>query len=151
MGHRHLIRGALLGLLPIAALAMQAAPKKECTPRLQGGWIRLPPMPMPMLAGFGTLENACAEPAAVVSASSPAFGEVSLHESRQVDGVNRMREVEELPLPAGGRAALRPGGLHLMLTQPKAALKEGAQVPVRFVLKDGRELQGTLTARASAP
>jgi len=104
-----------------------------------------------MAAGFGAFANACAKPSAVVSASSPAFGDVSLHETTQVDGVNRMREVPRLALPAGGKVTLAPGGLHLMLMEPKQALVEGGKVPVTFKLEDGRSVEAVLLVRKVAP
>jgi len=148
--HRLLV--ALAAAACLASAAVHAAPASDCVPQWRQGWVRLPPSPaMPMAAGFGEFGNACATPAVVVSASSPAFGEVSLHETTQVAGVSRMREVERLPLPAGGKVALAPGGLHLMLMQPKQALVEGASVPVAFQLQDGRVIEATLQVRKVAP
>lgn len=135
-----------------AATHVHAAPAKECTPQFRAGWVRLPPAAsMPMAAGFGTFVNDCARPAAVASASSQAFGDVSVHESVQVDGVNRMREVDRLALPANAKVSLAPGGLHLMLMQPKQALVEGTSVPVTFKLEDGRSVEATLQVRKTAP
>jgi copper(I)-binding protein len=136
---------------PSAPNAKAAAPGR-CLPQWQGGWVRLPPSAsMPMAAGFGQFDNACPQALAVVAASSPAFGDVSLHESFQADGVNRMREVARLPLPAAGKVTLAPGGLHLMLMEPKQALAEGGSVPVRFTLEDGRTVEATLQVRKTAP
>ncbi len=135
-----------------AATNVHAAPAKACVPQFRDGWVRLPPTPsMPMAAGFGTFVNDCAQPAAVASATSGGFDDVSLHESVQVEGVNRMREVGKLALPAKGKVALAPGGLHLMLMQPKQALAEGASVPVTFKLEDGRSIEATLQVRKTAP
>lgn len=137
---------------PPAAPTTKSAAPAQCLPQWQAGWVRLPPSAsMPMAAGFGQFDNACAQALAVVAASSPAFGEVSLHESFQADGVNRMREVARLPLPAGGKVTLAPGGLHLMLMQPKQALAEGGSVPVVFKLEDGRTVEATLRVRKTAP
>ena len=111
----------------------------------------MPPAPRPMLAGFGRIANRCAGEQAVVAVGSPRFGEVSLHETRTVDGVSRMREIERLPLAAGAEAVLRPGGLHLMLMQPAAVLVEGERVPLVLVLDDGSEVQAVLTVRKAAP
>ena len=115
------------------------------------GWIRMPPAPRPMLAGFGRITNACSEAQAVVAVRSPRFGEVSLHETRVVDGVSRMRGIERLPLAPGAEAVLQPGGLHLMLMQPDRALAEGEQVPLVLVLADGREVAAALTVRKTPP
>ena len=114
--------------------------------RVSEGWIRFPAMAH-MAGGFGRIDNACKADVAVVSVRSAAFAEVSLHETTQVDGVSRMREVERLPLPAGKGAELKPGGLHLMLMGGKAALQEGQRVPLLLGLSDGSEVRGELVVR----
>lgn len=104
---------------------------------------------MPMAAGYGQIRNDCREAVVVVAAGSKAFGDVSLHETTLVDGVSRMRAVERLPIAAGATVALKPGGLHLMLMQPEVVLKEGAQLPLRLSLEDGRKVDGTLQVRSA--
>ena len=148
MKKRHLAKCALAVLLAISALQASA---KECVPSMQEGWVRLPPAAMPMMAGFGHITNPCPAPMVIVSASSPAFGEVSLHETRNVGGVNRMRELEQLRIAPDGAAIFKPGGMHLMLMQPRAPLKEGSKVVVNFKLQDGREILSELVVRKPAP
>ena len=135
----------LLLCLPLAACA------RDCTPQVRDGWIRLMPGGMPMQAGFGRIDNRCPMPATIVSASSPAYGSVALHESKTVAGISRMREVPELRIAPDGAAVLQPGGLHLMLMQPKAPLKAGSRVVIEFALKDGRKLLGEFEVRKPAP
>lgn len=136
-------------LLALAAIAFSVMPvsARECAPTVTDGWLRLPPMSMPMLAGFGRIENPCGVPLVVVGASSPSFAEVSLHETRIVDGVSRMRAVPELRIAPDGSATLEPGGLHLMLMQPHAPLDAGSRVMVDFALKDGGVLRGEFEVR----
>jgi copper(I)-binding protein len=123
----------------------------DCAPKLKDGWIRLMPGGMPMQAGFGRIDNHCPMPVTIVSASSPAYGSVELHESQVVDGVNRMRAVPELRIAPDGAAVLQAGGLHLMLMQPRATLKPGSRIVIVFKLKDGSELLGEFEARKPAP
>src|SRR3546814_3387631 len=80
---------------------------------------------MPMMAGFGRIENNCATPVTITGASSPAFDSAELHETRIVDSVNRMRHLPELRIAPGDVAVLKPGGMHLMLMRPHAPLKAG--------------------------
>ena len=135
-------------LLALAAIAFSVtACARECAPTVADGWVRMPPMSMPMLAGFGRIENPCTVPLVVTGASSPSFGEVSLHETRIVDGVSRMRAVPELRIAPDGDAILEPGGLHLMLMQPNAPLEAGSRVVVEFELKDGGVLRGEFEVR----
>lgn len=127
------------GTLPVCA--------HDCVPQVRDGWVRLPPAAMPMMAGFGRIENRCAAPATIVGVSSPAFADVSLHETRIVDGVSRMRALPELRIAPDDVATLKPGGLHLMLMQPRVPLKPGGKVVVEFALKDGGTLRGEFVVR----
>ena len=134
----------LLLCLPLSACA------RDCAPQVKDGWIRLMPGGMPMQAGFGRIDNRCPMPATIVSASSPSYGSVELHESRMVGGVSRMRAVPELRIAPDGAAVLQPGGLHLMLMQPTSPLKAGSRVAIEFELKDGRKLFGEFEVRKPA-
>ncbi|NUO77311.1 MAG: copper chaperone PCu(A)C [Lysobacter sp.] len=140
----------VLAPLLVLATALAAAPAAQargCTARIVEGWVRLPPAQMPMMAGFGRIENRCPSPITIVGVSSPAFGDTSLHETRIVDGISRMRALPELRIAPDGNATLKPGGMHLMLMQPHAPLKPGSKVVVEFKLKDGGVLRGELEAR----
>ena len=119
----------------------------DCAPVVREGWVRLPPAQMPMTAAFGRIQNDCATPVTVVSASSPSFASVELHETRLVDGVNRMRHVPALRVAPGDAAVLKPGGLHLMLMRPHSPLKEGGRIVVELELADGRRLLGEFEVR----
>ena len=130
--------------LPLSACA------RDCAPQVKDGWIRLMPGGMAMQAGFGRIDNRCPMPATIVSASSPAYASVELHESKTVGGVSRMRAVPELRIAPDGAAVLQPGGLHLMLMQPTSPLKAGSRVAIEFELKDGRKLFGEFEVRKPA-
>ncbi len=139
---------------PLAARqAPKAAPKaaQACIAQVREGWVRLPPMDMPMMAGFGRIENRCAAPVTIVGVRSAAFGDASLHETRIVDGVSKMRALAELRIAPDGAAVLKPGGMHLMLMRPIAPLKPGSRVAVEFALKDGGSLLGEFEVRKAAP
>lgn len=137
-----------MALWACASLPVMAAP--VCV-RIDNGWMRLPPGPMSMAAGYARIHNDCAEEVVVVGAGSRAFDEVSLHQTTLVDGVSRMREISRLPVAAGTSVQLQPGGLHLMLMRPEVTLREGAQLPVRLSLEDGRKVDGSLQVRSGPP
>jgi len=140
------IRTSLMLLCLPLSLSLSAC-ARDCAPHVKDGWIRLVPGGMPMHAGFGRIQNACPMPATIVSVSSPAYASVELHESKVVDGINRMRELPELRIRPEDAAVLKPGGIHLMLMQPKAPLKEGSHVAIEFKLKDGRSVLGEFEVR----
>ena len=140
MNAYRLVAGLALSFaLPSLAACARDGGDASCAPRVRNGWVRLVPGGMPMHAGFGRIENACAAPATIVSASSPSYGSVMLHESRIVGGVNQMRML------------LKPGGLHLMLMDPTSPLKPGSHVAIDFALKDGRHVLGDFEVRNAQP
>ncbi|MGY0557252.1 copper chaperone PCu(A)C [Lysobacter sp. A421] len=135
-------RVPLAAVLLATAFSTPPVIAADCSPVVTAGWVRLPPISMPMLAGFGTIDNACDAPVTVIAASSPAFADVSLHETRIVDGISKMRAVPELVIPAHGHASLEPGGLHLMLMDPHAPLQADDTVVIDFRLEDGTQVRG---------
>lgn len=136
---------AVAGMPPATA----AEPAAGCLPVVRDAWLRLSPAGMPMLGGFARIENRCRAAASIVTARSPAFASVRLHETRVVDGISRMRPVPALRIPPGARVSLEPGGLHLMLAQPVRMPVAGDAVRVEFELDDGRTVRGVFTVRAA--
>jgi periplasmic copper chaperone A len=135
---------ALVLSAPVAA--------RDCRPQLREGWVRMPPSgmsmkSMPTMAGFGRIVNPCSTPATILSARSPSFASVELHETRIVDGVSKMRPVPSLRVAPDGAAILRPGGMHLMLMRPGSTLKAGSRIVVEFELSGGGTLLGEFEVR----
>lgn len=78
--------------------------------------------PMPgrhMSAGFFVLSNNTTEAIHITSVTSPQFESVEIHETTFEGGISRMREIEELLVPAEGSVTLQRGGKHLMLMQAR--------------------------------
>ena len=138
-----------LACLALMFAASPLAHACDCMPLVESPWIRQPPVPMPMMAGFAEIRNPCDTQVAIVGARSTAFGAVELHESREVDGVNRMRRVESLPVPANGKVTLARGGLHLMLMRPVAEFAVGQRIAIEIELADGRMLPAQFEVRAA--
>ena len=145
----HLV--ALVALAAFLRPDASLAAGKPCVPVVRDAWVRLPPGNMPMMAGFGRIENRCGMPATVVRASSPSFGSVELHETKLVDGVSRMRPVPELRLAPNATAVLKPGGMHLMLMKPSAPLNPGSRIVLQFELAGGGKVLGEFEVRKAVP
>ena len=77
----------------------------------------------------------------LLSASSPAAGEVQLHEMGMDGNVMKMRQVKEITVPAGGAVELKPGGLHLMFMNIKTPLLAGQTVPVKLKFAKAGEVE----------
>jgi copper(I)-binding protein len=52
-----------------------------------------------------------------------------------------MRPVPAIEIKAKGEAVLKPGGLHVMMIDLKAPLKEGDSVPITLTFDDGSSKQ----------
>lgn len=135
---RYFSRLALFAGLLLAACAPAAGPSG---PVFENAWIRPLPPGMKMTAAFGTISNPGNKPVVFSSFSSPSFGEVSLHRTRIVDGVSRMREVDELRVAPGESVTLEPGGYHLMLMMPGTDTEPGQTVRIVMISDDGRRFE----------
>jgi copper(I)-binding protein len=109
-----------------------ATPAQACELTLDEAWIRSAPPGATALAGYGVLRNTGAESLQVSTVSSPAFGRVEIHETSIVDGVARMRRIDQLEIPAHGEVRLEPSGKHIMLLDPKKDLAVGETAEVVF-------------------
>ena len=66
----------------------------------------------------------------LVAASTPVAAMAELHTHMEMNGVMTMRKIDEIIVPAGQSIVLQPGGLHIMLMNMTAALKEGDTFPL---------------------
>ncbi len=131
---RKILSLLMLTLLPAAC----ARPMAEL--EIDQAWVRLPPPGATMTAGYFALHNPTDTALRLRAAGTQDFEQVSLHEMRVVDGMMRMRALEWLEVPAGGRIELAPGGHHLMLHGSRRELAAGQRVGVTLRLEwaDGR-------------
>ncbi len=144
-------RTGMIGLAALLMSCLGTVRAAECLLVAKVAWVRLPPVAMPMMVGFVRIENPCKAPLSIVGAESLAFEDVSLHETREENGVSRMREVAALPVAPGKAVELKPGGLHLMLHGPYQPLAEGDKPVITLKLADGRTLPVVFEVRKSAP
>lgn len=139
----HLRRFALSCLLALAAATAGAADPMA----VEHGWARATAPGAANGAAFMTLVNRGPRDNALVRAESAAAAAVELHSHVMEQGVARMRQIAEIPVAAGGRAELRPGGMHIMLIGLKAPLVDGGQVALTLRFRDGSAQQVRLPIR----
>ena len=99
-------------------------------------------------AGYFTLKNNGDKERVLVGASSPGCGSVMLHKSESVGGVETMREVDSITVPAHGSIDFAPGGFHLMCMSPTDALKPGTTTQMTLSFKDGDALTSDFPVRS---
>jgi copper(I)-binding protein len=135
---------ALLGLW-IALSAIAATPAATIT--VNDAWIRWLPANLPA-GGYMTLRNTGTRPQTLTGATSPDFGEVSLHHTSQTDGVSQMQPVSQVEIPPGGVLSFGAGGYHLMLEQPTRSLKPGDQVSITLHFAGGSSTTARFEVRS---
>ena len=140
-------------VMPMAmakSVAASTHASKPAQAHVDAAWVRAAPPGAMMLGGYMVIHNDSKTPLRFVSAQSDAFGMVELHRSLIVDGMSTMRPAGEQTIPAGGTLQIQPGGLHLMLMQPKHALKIGDSVRFQLHFADGSSMDVLAPIRADA-
>ena len=100
-------------------------------------YVRLAPPNAPATGAFMVIKNAGDKDVKVVKADNPASKVTELHTHLNENGVMKMRPVAAIDVKSKGEAVLKPGGLHVMLIDMKAPMKEGDIVPITLTFDDG--------------
>lgn len=123
--------GALLPAIAVLLLAGPASAHSFKIGALEIGhpWARETPPSAKTGAGYLTVKNTGPDADKLIGVETAGAEKVEIHESINENGVAKMREVTAVEIPAGGEAALQPGGYHLMLINLKEGLAEGMRIP----------------------
>jgi len=140
---------ACAGFILALALAGQVAAAGRL--KVERAWIRTAPPGAAVLAGYAVLHNSGDSPVIVHGASSPDFGSVSIHETIEVDGVERMQPVEQIEVAPDATVTFSPGGKHLMLARPSRSLASGATVTIHLDTNDSDGVDASFVVREDAP
>lgn len=104
-------------------------------------WIREAPPNMKMLAGYLTIMNHSAAAKSLVAVASDQFEKVKIHKTVHEAGVAKMIAQDSVEIGMHATVKFEPGGLHLMLINPKSQLKAGDKVGITLKFADGSEQQ----------
>ncbi|MCW1406920.1 DUF1775 domain-containing protein [Rhizobium sp. 1AS11] len=103
---------------------------------ISGGFAKAMLPGQPVGGGFFTVKNNGQTDDRLLSVSSPAAGEVQIHEMVTKDNVMRMRQLKDgIAIGAGEMVKLEPGNLHLMFQKVKTPFKQGDTVPVTLTFE----------------
>ncbi|MGE0699286.1 MAG: copper chaperone PCu(A)C [Hyphomicrobiaceae bacterium] len=122
-----------------AAIAQQAAPAGKVV--VESPWARATPGGAKVGGAFMQLSAPQGAADKLVGARTPIAGTVELHTHSSEGGVMRMRRIDGIPLEAGAKVKLAPGGLHLMLMDLKQPLKAGESVDMTLVFEKAGEVE----------
>ena len=134
---------AAAGLMISGASMAQSVAKSVNTDaiKIENAYTRATAPGQQVAGGFMKIENKGNTADQLLSASSPAAGEVQLHEMSMDGNVMKMRQVKDIAVPAGGSVELKPGGYHLMFMNLKGPFAAGQTVPVKLKFAKAGELE----------
>jgi copper(I)-binding protein len=98
-------------------------------------WARATPGQLANGAAYLTVTNSGKETERLVSAETPVAAKAELHVHLMEDGVMKMRPVDGVDIVPGTPIELKPSGLHIMLLNLKAPLKEGDLFPLTLTFQ----------------
>jgi protein SCO1 len=143
---RSLLAASLLAAATAGAAEADAriAPAADLTPsgsiRVVGAWSRSTAPGASVGVVYFEVTNA--GPAdTLLAIECPAAQRAEMHATDRSDGIMKMRPVESVDIPAGGRLSFQPGGLHAMLIGIKEPLKEGGRLPLTLVFRRAGKLR----------
>jgi len=93
----------------------------------------------PMGAIYARLNNRGDQALEIINVYSEVAGKSEIHESLEIDGMMRMRQIDPLRIPGSAYIDLMPGGKHVMLMGLRRQLKTGDSFDVVFVDSKGTE------------
>ncbi len=116
-------------LLPFVLLAVPSIALAQSTPiQVTDAWSRAAAQGRVGVL-YLTVTDA-GQPDRLVGADTPVAEKAELHESLSDNGVMKMRSVDAVPVAAGQKLVLKPGGYHFMLIGLRKTLSAGDTFPV---------------------
>ena len=115
-------------------------PAFASTLKITNPYVRLMPPTSPTTGAFMVIENTSAKEVKLIKAESDICNLVELHTHKMEDGVMKMREVKNMPIPAKGKTTLKPGSLHVMLIGLKNPLKLNQKVAIKLTFDNGEKV-----------
>ena len=105
-----------------------SSPARADGPVVTEAWARATPPGAGVAAAYLTIDNTGGAADRLMGASCGVAGRVEVHETRREGDMMRMRKVEPLDVAAGQPVVFAPGGLHVMLMDLEAPLRQGERL-----------------------
>lgn len=128
----------LLALL--AALAIACDHQSKPAPVVENVRVFAPLPGRSESVAYLDIQNPGNSPVSLVGVSSTAFARAEIHETSIVDGIARMQMLGTAQIDAQSQLDFVPGGMHIMLLEPRQALLPGANVQIELQFDDGTVL-----------
>ena len=119
--------------------------------KIEGAWARASAGLARNGAAYMTIHNEGPVADRLIAASSPIAGTIELHAHLKDGDVMRMRPVVAVEIAPGEPAVLQPGGLHMMMLDLKAPLKDGESFPLTLTFEKAGKVTVSVDVRRNAP
>jgi copper(I)-binding protein len=104
-------------------------------------WARATAGSSPNGAAYMMLSVEGTESDRLMAVATPAAKHAALHTHVMEDGVMKMRPVDAIEVAPGSPTVLQPGGLHIMLMDLAAPLKEGDTVKMTLTFENAGSVE----------
>jgi len=108
---------------------------------VKDAWSRARPDGAKVGGAFLMIRNKGDKTDRLLEVRSPVAKRTEIHESLMKDGVMSMAPIDDLPVPAGDKVMLKPGGLHIMLMGLNENLKKGHEFPLILVFEHAGDIK----------
>ena len=120
--------------LILAAIRVNAEPLQ-----FQATLIPESPPNASVMAAYFNVSNQDKQDRAIIEIVSPEFEKVEIHQTIINDGVAKMEQLNQIIIPANDTLKLEPGGIHLMLINPKQSYRADEMIILKLIEKDKTE------------
>ena len=125
----------------LAFLALAGCHKKGSEkPVVKDAWVRLAAVPGRPAAGYFTVKGGAVDDR-LQRIDSAVVNKIEMHEVGTSGGMMTMRQMADLPLPAGATVKFEPSGNHAMLFGVDQAIAPGTAIPMLFTFKSGARIE----------
>lgn len=144
MRYSQSLMALLLGVLTShAAVAAGLAPI-----HVENAWSReSPPMATVGVVYLQVMNMGSEEDRLLGGITSVAEG-VEIHTTLMEGGLMKMRQLDSVPVPPGGKASLEPSGKHIMLVGLRQPLKAGTEFSLRLRFANAGEMVVSVPVRS---
>ena len=125
----------------LALLALTACGSgSSARPVVQDAHVRLAAVSGRPAAGYFTLKGARADDR-LLRIDSAVVNKIEMHKVGMSGGLMTMRQMADVPLPAGATVKFAPGGNHAMLFGVDSRIAPGTAIPMLFTFKSGARVE----------
>jgi copper(I)-binding protein len=128
----------ILVLLVALICAAQRANASELMVR--DAWARATAGRSTIGAAYLTLKNMGSMADRLISATTPVADSVEMHATIQDGDVMRMQKLDSIELAPDATVEFKPSGMHIMLVDVAAPLKQGTSFPLTLTFASGENL-----------